>query len=176
MNPIVVTIPDIHATLTEALLPALEHAFENAPHPVKGLVLTNPHNPLAQCYPRSVLEGCVMFCQRRNIHFISDEIYALTSCTGAYAPNPTPFVSALSLDVVRLGYDLSRVHTVWSTSKDFGQSGIRMVGKSVSSPAHSVSKSAFLHRAARLRRGIRHWPSVLPWPLILRRHPSQRCS
>ena len=120
---------DIHATLTEALLPALEHAFENATCPIRGLLLTNPNNPLGQCYPQSVLEGCLKFCQKRNIHFISDEIYALTSFACDEITDPSPFVSTLSLDLPALGCDPSRVHVLWSTSKDFGQSGIRMVSQ-----------------------------------------------
>lgn len=42
--------------------------------------------------------------------------------------NAHPFTSVLSLDLVTIGIDPSRVHMVWSMSKDFGQSGIRMVG------------------------------------------------
>ena len=124
------SIANLEDTLTEALLPALEEAFDNAPCPVKALVLTNPHNPLAQAYPQPVLEGCLKFCHRRGIHLISDEIYALTSFKCPDIPNPTPFVSALSLDSAKLGCDSARIHVVWSTSKDFGQSGIRMVSHS----------------------------------------------
>lgn len=127
VNPIPVNIPDIHVTLTEALIPALEDALEKATCPIKGILLTNPQNPLGQCYPRSILEGCLKLCQRHKIHFISDEIYALTSYTCPDLPSPAPFISALSLDLASLGCDLSRLHTVWSTSKDFGQSGVRMV-------------------------------------------------
>lgn len=68
-----------------------------------------------------------MFCQRRKIHYISDEVYGLTSFASNDIHDRAPFVPAMSLDVPSLGGDLSRVHTIWSTSKDFGQSGVRMV-------------------------------------------------
>ena len=129
MTPIAVTLPQVESVLTEALIAALEEAFQSAARPIKALVLTNPHNPLGLCYTPSVLELCLQFCQRHSIHFISDEIYALTSYKNTDIPTPVPFVSVLSLDVVALGVDRSRVHVIWSTSKDFGQSGVRMVRK-----------------------------------------------
>jgi len=129
VTPIPVNVSNLGFTLTEAILPALEKAYEIAQCPIKGLILTNPHNPLGQCYPKLVLEGCLKFCNAHNIHFVSDEIYALTSFACPDIPNPVPFVSALSIDVEKLGCNRSRVHTIWSTSKDFGQSGVRMVVK-----------------------------------------------
>lgn len=69
-----------------------------------------------------------MFCQKRKIHFISDEVYALSLYPCPDLPNAVPFTSALQLDTKAIGCDLSRIHTVWSASKDFGSSGIRMVG------------------------------------------------
>ena len=114
-------------TLTLALIPALTRALEEAACPIRALVFTNPHNPLGQCYPKKVLEACAKFCQQHDMHFISDEIYALTHFDAPDVLAPTPFVSALSLNLHGLGCDRSRVHVVWSTSKDFGQSGVRLV-------------------------------------------------
>lgn len=71
------------------------------------------------------------FCQERGLHLISDEIYALSGLSGV--PDKTPrFVSALSLTepLVPEGavkVDPSRVHVVWSASKLFGLSGLRVV-------------------------------------------------
>ena len=100
---------------------------DNSTCPVKAILMTNQSYPLAQCYPQSCIEECIRFCKRRNIHYISDEVYALTSFPCPEMPDPVPFVSVLSLDIPKLGGDVSRVHTVWSPSKDFGQSGTRMV-------------------------------------------------
>ena len=143
--------------LTEALLPALELAFANASCPIKGLLLSNPNNPLGQCYPTSVLEGCIQFCQRHKIHFVSDEIYATTSYKCPDLQNPTPFVSVLSLNLAALGCDPSRVHAFWSTSKDFGQSGIRMVGSLTIGPCPtSPAQKITLDRAVPLHRQIKN--------------------
>ncbi len=123
-------------TFSPKLLPLLGDAFDKSPKRIRALVLTNPQNPFGQCYPVDVLEACVRFCQDRNIHFISDEVYAL-SCFDDDDEADTglpPFVSALHLDLDRLGVDRARVHVVWSTSKDFGSSGFRMVCLAVLPP------------------------------------------
>lgn len=131
MNPVLVSLPDLKSNFTEALIPAMERAFRNSDHPIKALMLCNPHNPLAVCYPRPLLESCIRFCAKHNIHFISDEVYAMTSFKHSDLSDPVPFTSTLSLDILGLGGDLSRVHTIWSTSKDFGQSGLRMVNLTI---------------------------------------------
>ncbi|MCJ1271570.1 hypothetical protein MMC22_011472 [Lobaria immixta] len=133
VNIIVVNLPAFSLTLTSALLPALASAFSSAPDPnrIKALVLTNPHNPFGQCYPADVLRKCVRFCRARTIHFVSDEVYAMSEFASSAGP-AAPFVSALALDTSTPGseeeqqIDRSRVHVIWSTSKDFGSSGIRM--------------------------------------------------
>lgn len=119
---------NLDETFTSSLIPALSKAFDESNITVKGVLLTNPGNPIGQRYPRSVIEACVKFCQERNIHFISDELYALSEYPSSDLQNAVPFTSALQLDTKAIGADLSRVHTVWSFSKDFGSSGLRMVG------------------------------------------------
>lgn len=130
MNIVPVNAGSVNNTFSHEIIPLLGEAIDKSPKRIRGLVLTNPHNPFGQCYPHDVLEECVQFCQNRDIHFISDEVYAL-SCfdtdndeTETRGPQ---FVSALHLDLDRLGVDRARVHVVWSTSKDFGSSGFRMV-------------------------------------------------
>lgn len=71
------------------------------------------------------------FCQERGLHFISDEMYALTQLQDVPVGCPR-FVSALSLTepLVPEGavkIDPSRVHIVWAASKLFGSSGFRIV-------------------------------------------------
>ena len=127
VEPITVNVDDFADTFSKALIPALTKALENSTRPVRALVLTNPHNPFGQMYPKDVLEACVKFCQEHDIHYISDEVYALSVFPTPNSKHTSPFVSALSLDLEALGCDASRVHTIWSTSKDFGSSGIRMV-------------------------------------------------
>jgi aspartate/methionine/tyrosine aminotransferase len=90
--------------------------------------MCNPNNPLGRCYPKSVLAECLRFCQEKDIHLISDEIYALSVFDALDHTEAAPFESVLSLDLELVGCDLGRVHTIWSMSKDFGCSGLRMVG------------------------------------------------
>ncbi|KAH8888281.1 PLP-dependent transferase [Thozetella sp. PMI_491] len=126
---------------------ALDRTMAGATCKVKALLLVNPNNPLGQCYPREVLEECVKFCEKHDIHFISDEIYALTSYRAHDLPAPNPFISAISLDLAALGCDPKRVHMIWSTSKDLGQNGLRM-GCLVSQANEGVRTGAALWSTA----------------------------
>ncbi|MBD4020574.1 aminotransferase class I/II-fold pyridoxal phosphate-dependent enzyme, partial [Xanthomonas citri pv. citri] len=57
---------------------ALETAYENAKLAnikVKGLLITNPSNPLGTFLDRETLKNLVTFITEKNIHLISDEIY-----------------------------------------------------------------------------------------------------
>jgi hypothetical protein len=81
--------------LHRSLLSKLTAVYNNLPDQgkVKALVITNPHNPFGQCYPKAILQECLDFCQQRGIHYISDEIYALSQID-----HGGKFVSALSLE------------------------------------------------------------------------------
>ncbi|PVI02650.1 1-aminocyclopropane-1-carboxylate synthase 7 [Periconia macrospinosa] len=127
VEPIAVALPSLSANFTASeLLLALETALLEATCPVKALMVTNPHNPFGVAYPQDVLEACLRFCKKYQLHFISDEVYALSVFECPDLPNPLPFVSTLSLNLDEVGAEKERVHVVWSTSKDFGQSGFRM--------------------------------------------------
>lgn len=126
MQPVVVNVDNLRETFTTDLIRHMAKVMDTAPRPIKGLVLTNPHNPFGQCYPKNVIEECIKFCHKRGIHFISDEVYGVSAFPSDTFPDPVPFVSALSIDVKGLGCDPSRVHTIWSISKDFGSSGFRL--------------------------------------------------
>ncbi|KAI0886469.1 1-aminocyclopropane-1-carboxylate synthase [Annulohypoxylon maeteangense] len=127
VTPISVVLPSLTSTFSSTeLIPALETAYRSSQHPIRALMITNPHNPLAICYPKDVLADCLRFCAKHNLHFISDEVYALTTFHTPDLPSPTPFTSVLSLDLDAIGAAKNRVHVVWSTSKDFGQSGLRL--------------------------------------------------
>ncbi|KAI8658805.1 Aminotran-1-2 domain-containing protein [Fusarium keratoplasticum] len=94
---------------------------------VKGLVISHPHNPLGRCYSRNVLIGLMKLCQKYQVHFISDEIYALSTWPNTIDTNPppVPFESALTIDTAGV-IDPSLVHVLWGMSKDFGANGIRV--------------------------------------------------
>lgn len=131
MNTIIAKPPS-YENWDNYLLPSLQAAYDFSADRsrIKAVILCNPHNPLARCYSKDALLGLMEFCQERDLHLISDEIYALTALkTDVQAPK---FVSALSLmePLVPEGavkVDPSRVHVVWSASKLFGMSGFRVV-------------------------------------------------
>jgi aspartate/methionine/tyrosine aminotransferase len=124
------------ASLSKAIIPALEEAYASAPDPsrIKALLTSNPNNPFMRCWPRDVLRGMMEFCQKHGLHYVSDEVFANTVFDEADA-----FVSALEL--VRGGdsngdgdgdhesgsIDPNLVHVIWSTTKDFGACGVRSV-------------------------------------------------
>ncbi|KAJ5210753.1 Pyridoxal phosphate-dependent transferase major region subdomain 2 [Penicillium cf. griseofulvum] len=94
---------------------------------VKALMLAHPHNPLGRCYSREVLIKLMRLCQKYQVHFISDEIYALSvfENTVDEQPEPVKFESALSIDLTDI-IDPRLVHVLWGMSKDFGANGIRL--------------------------------------------------
>ena len=104
-------------------LEALESAYAEASAAkitVKGLLLTNPSNPLGKAISRSILEDALDFVIEKNIHLISDEIYSGSVFSS------TEFVSVAEILESR-GYDnAERVHIVYSLSKDLGLPGFRV--------------------------------------------------
>lgn len=70
VNTIVVNTPTFAESLTSAVVTALQAAYSSAPERlrIKALVLTNPHNPFAQCYPPEVLCECLRFCHKYGLH------------------------------------------------------------------------------------------------------------
>ncbi|KAJ3577190.1 hypothetical protein NPX13_g3371 [Xylaria arbuscula] len=89
---------------------------------IRAILLCNPHNPLGRCYSKKVLERYMKFCHHKQIHLISDEIYALSVHTEAFGE---PFTSALSIETQSL-IEPELVHVVWGMSKDFGATGLRI--------------------------------------------------
>ena len=108
---------------------------------VAGLIVCHPHNPLGRCYPRSVLIDLMKLCQKYHIHFISDEIYALSVWRDTSDTNLplVPFESVLSIAQEGI-IDPARVHVLWGMSKDFGVNGIR-VGALISQSNPSLHAS-----------------------------------
>ncbi|XVF13064.1 hypothetical protein REPUB_Repub08aG0175500 [Reevesia pubescens] len=101
---------------------ALEAAYENAKEAnlrVKGLLITNPSNPLGTILDRETLKSIVSFINEKNIHLIGDEIYAATVFM------EPEFVSVSEIiEEVECNRDL--IHIVYSLSKDMGFPGFRV--------------------------------------------------
>lgn len=65
------------------------------------------------------------FCQRHELHLISDEIYANSTFVNPSFPDAEPFTSLLSLDMVNV-IAPERVHVLYGMSKDFCANGLRL--------------------------------------------------
>ncbi|KAJ3577056.1 hypothetical protein NPX13_g3504 [Xylaria arbuscula] len=127
VHPIVARVSNLDDVFVPSkVLESLDLAFSQSSRPIKGLLFTNPQNPLGQCYSVEMLEKIIKFCDDRKIHFISDEIYAMSRFAAPDIPTPTPFVSALQLNIEGFFCDPSRVHVIWGLSKDLGSNGLRM--------------------------------------------------
>lgn len=107
--------------------PALEEAYQLAQKrnlKVKGVLVTNPSNPLGITLSRGELNLLVDFVAAKEIHLISDEIYSGTVF------NSPDFISIMEVLANRPGPvkpDLwNRVHIVYSLSKDLGLPGFRV--------------------------------------------------
>ncbi|XP_012645944.2 putative inactive 1-aminocyclopropane-1-carboxylate synthase-like protein 2 [Microcebus murinus] len=106
---------------------------------VRGLVLTNPQNPLGDVYSRESLKEYLEFAKRNDLHVIIDEIYMLSVFDESIT-----FHSVLSME--RLP-DPNRTHVIWGTSKDFGISGFRFGALYTHSKevASAVGSFGYLH-------------------------------
>ena len=86
---------------------------------MKGLLITNPSNPLGTVLDRETLESILAFTTERNIHLVCDEIYGAT--VFGY-PN---FVSIAEI-LIDQKHNLDLIHIVYSLSKDLGFPGFRV--------------------------------------------------
>lgn len=104
----------------------LEQAYRQAQNlnlNVKGVLITNPSNPLGITMTKSELHKLVDFALDKNIHIISDEIYS-----GTVFDSPK-FVSIMEVINERIHENdeiSKRVHIVYSLSKDLGVPGFRV--------------------------------------------------
>ncbi|KAI3958842.1 hypothetical protein MKX01_023518 [Papaver californicum] len=105
---------------------ALEEAYKLAHKQnlkVKGVLITNPSNPLGTTTTREELNLLVNFVDDKNIHIISDEIYSGTVFDSPGFVSISEILQERNLE----DSDLSdRVHIVYSLSKDLGLPGFRV--------------------------------------------------
>ncbi|KAK9994368.1 hypothetical protein SO802_024071 [Lithocarpus litseifolius] len=106
---------------------ALEDAYEQAKKlnlNVKGVLVTNPSNPLGTTMDRDELNLLIDFAITKKIHIVSDEIYSGTVF------DSTSFVSIIEAVTDRNIHDThelwKRIHMVYSLSKDLGLPGFRV--------------------------------------------------
>jgi aspartate/methionine/tyrosine aminotransferase len=138
-----VKIIPVHITLEDSktaqgVVAAYRSASRSAASKVRGILFCNPHNPSGHIARPEVVDLLLQYCEEAEIHFISDEIYALSTfetpgnisnaSRKIFQSPATNFVSVLHRDLGGLGVCPSRVHQVYSISKDLGCSGLRLVG------------------------------------------------
>ncbi|VFQ70287.1 unnamed protein product [Cuscuta campestris] len=105
---------------------AIEDAYDEARRQnlrVKGVLVTNPSNPLGTTLTRQELNLLIRFIDAKGIHLISDEIYS-----GTVFDSPG-FVSVMEVLTERnyVNSDVwDRIHIVYSLSKDLGLPGFRV--------------------------------------------------
>ncbi|KAF2184037.1 PLP-dependent transferase [Zopfia rhizophila CBS 207.26] len=110
--------PDVVHVYEEALLKSNAEGVT-----IRALLVVNPHNPLGRCYPKETLIALMSLCEKHKIHFISDEVYAL-SVFDSGEPDTIPFTSALSINPSGV-IDEDLLHVTYAMSKDFGAAGLR---------------------------------------------------
>ncbi|XP_039114769.1 probable aminotransferase ACS12 [Dioscorea cayenensis subsp. rotundata] len=101
---------------------ALERAYTQAKKrgvKVRAVLVSNPSNPVGNLLSRETLYDLLDFVTEKNIHLISDEIYA-----GSIYEN-TKFVSVAEV-VEAEDFDRSRVHIIYGLSKDLALPGFRV--------------------------------------------------
>ncbi|KAJ6256713.1 hypothetical protein Dda_8579 [Drechslerella dactyloides] len=129
---------------------------------VRAMILCNPHNPLGKCYTPDAIKAYAAFCNRHNIHFISDEIYALSLYSTPTNASAAPFTSVFAVPNLASVIAPHLVHVLHGMSKDFCANGLRM--GALISPWNSMIRPTVMSV------GIFQWPSSLAdiaWRTIL---------
>lgn len=110
--------PEAYYPTIEAIDAAYQNAIKQNIKP-KVLLLSHPQNPLGICYPKNIIKDCIEYCRTKQIHLISDEIYAASVYD-------TTFQSVLQI-AKEENRDLGPfIHFVYALSKDFAMSGLRV--------------------------------------------------
>ncbi|XLT03648.1 hypothetical protein HN51_052999 [Arachis hypogaea] len=109
---------------------ALEQAYQLGQElnlKIKGVLVTNPSNPLGTTMTKTELNHLLDFAIDKNIHIVSDEIYSGTVFDSSSTTSFTSIMEVLN-ERNNNNYNNIRnhVHMVYSLSKDLGLPGFRV--------------------------------------------------
>ncbi|KKP00668.1 hypothetical protein THAR02_07222 [Trichoderma harzianum] len=77
--PMWVYVPFGQSQNASDIVEAYRSAAEKASCKIRGILFCNPHNPHGHICPPEGIDGLLKYCQEADLHFISDEIYALST-------------------------------------------------------------------------------------------------
>jgi aspartate/methionine/tyrosine aminotransferase len=106
-------------------LDVVEKTYENAikeGKKVRALLICSPNNPTGEIYGEDVFVKLMNWCEKQKIHFISDEVYALSILQENHVDE---FISAGKLMLERYNR-CTFTHIIYSFSKDFILNGFRI--------------------------------------------------
>jgi len=86
----------------------------------KVLVLCQPNNPLAVCFPKEIVKEVWEWAEAVGMHIVSDDLYG----AGVFDPD-SDFYSVARVAAEEKKTLGNKVHVVYSISKDFCSSGLR---------------------------------------------------
>lgn len=117
VKPIAVHFDEHVDPLSIEAIQYFENILKVSQTKVRALMISNPHNPTGRIIPRDTLIEYGKFCQKFDIHLVSDEIYALSTFKSKNDPDLSELHSVFCINWEEQRVDLSRIHVLVGASK-----------------------------------------------------------